>query len=115
MQVSYSHWRGGPPEWTDEDRAKATAYERWLASHCPRCGTREDDWQEDDGSIRREPEWEPVVRGCHGCEQKARLEEHIPDAARRTGAHVAFVASVDFDPRAEVERLDSVGSHRPTP
>lgn len=111
--IPYSQWRGGPAEWSDDDRAKATAYERWLAEACPRCGTRHEDWYEPDGELRREPVWEPVMRDCRGCEQREALGKHLSEDSRRSGAYVAFIPHVDFDPHAEMAREGRIAPRRP--
>ncbi len=90
--------------WGDDDRAKAVAYERWLAEACPRCGTRDHDWHDDDGGLRREPAWEPVIRGCYGCERTAALDKAMPEGARAAGGRVVLIPRDDFDPQAEAAR-----------
>jgi hypothetical protein len=99
--------------WTDEDRAKALAYERWRGSACPRCGTHQDDWYEADGTLRRDPEWQPIVVGCKGCEDTAALDKHVGDDAKRDGARVALIPTSDYDPDSHDRYLDEVGEHRP--
>lgn len=53
------------------------------------------------------------MRGCRGCEQCDALGKHIPDDARRSGWHVAFIPHVDFDPQAEMAREGQIAPRRP--
>lgn len=67
MGISHSHFLGGPPQWTDADRAKALESARWQRSVCSSCGTREQDWNPAEGG--REDAYDVTVWRCPGCER----------------------------------------------
>jgi hypothetical protein len=107
----------GEPTWTPEDRDKAKAYELSQREACPRCGTREDDWTDDEGELHDPPLIEPVVHRCEGCAETARLKAAIAAQARREGGEGPgaqdaidrelaghFVALMPFDPHRGIVR-----------
>ena len=63
--IPHSQWLS----WSDEDRAKHTAY--WLeqASTCQLCGTAEWEWEENKFA------YEPAQKFCRGCYLKAQEAE----------------------------------------
>lgn len=70
--IPHSHFLGGPPAWTDEDRDKALAWsERERQTH-HKCGTRRDEWDPDRGGRRDAYDYLPDV--CPGCEALERAE-----------------------------------------
>ena len=87
--ISHSHFTGGKRRWTDVDRAKALAYERYLTERCKDCGTARDDWFDDDGYMLEEPVWEAAIKVCDGCIAVARARAAIPEGA--TGAYVTML------------------------
>jgi hypothetical protein len=97
-QISYSHFRGGPPEWTSADRDKAIAYEYHLRSRCPRCATSEDDWKDEDGRPLEEPQWTAIVDHCTGCEEMGRVEESVSSEQRSRGFFTRWIPTDEWDP-----------------
>lgn len=97
-QIPHSHFHGGPNEWTESDRGKAIAYEHHLKEACGRCGTRKEDWRDDDGQLLPEPQWAAVIRFCDGCEDYQRLDERIPDSLRKRGARATWIPADDWTP-----------------
>ncbi len=77
--------------WHDTDQAKAIAYERWLASHCPACGQRQCEWRDENGMELMDPPFELVESVCPSC---AWLEEHRNEAREekktRPGLQLGF-------------------------
>jgi hypothetical protein len=80
-QISHSRFYGGNQRWTEVDRAYAVAYERWLAARHGPCGTRHDDWFDDDGYPLEEPVWETSVEECQGCIEIARAQRSIEEGS----------------------------------
>lgn len=86
-RISHSHYLGGPPVWTDDDRAKVEAYEDWDRGNCAGCGSREEWWDPKRGGHR-----EACVadtRRCLGCQIKEETRESVPIHER--GVHVFLV------------------------
>lgn len=90
-KISHSHFSGGKNRWTDVDRAKAIAYERFINSKCKKCGTSHEDWFDDDGYPLEEPHFEAVIRACDGC-----IAVHHASKAIDEDAHGAYVTLVPF-------------------
>lgn len=97
--------------WDPEDIDKAVAYELAMREVCKTCGTRPEDYRDDDGEPHDPPRLEAVVRRCHWCAQTTKLRLAIEDQARReagTGEDASMAASrelaglavalVTFDP-----------------
>lgn len=72
-------------EWSDEDRAKALAYERFISQICGMCGTATWEWDEEQGGSRFA--YEPVEEICPGCERKDWLRQ---DTDRRAGGMIVL-------------------------
>jgi hypothetical protein len=81
--------------WTPNDQDKALAYRRWLATLCPNCSARKDDWIDPDtGEPHYPPLFEPYIARCPCCEETERLRKSVsPD--RATGARISVRP---FDP-----------------
>jgi hypothetical protein len=73
------HFLGGPPGWTEHDRAAALWWLIYQRQTCQNCGTRPAEWEEDDEA------YVPVVRHCRGCEVKARGDEDFERHRRHNG------------------------------
>lgn len=67
--ISHSHFLGGPPVWTPEDRDKAVWYEIHKREACPSCGTRPDEWDPDKGG--HDHAYLAQLQQCPGCATKA--------------------------------------------
>jgi hypothetical protein len=60
-------------DWDPDDQDKALAYTRDINSRCKGCGTRHEDWVEDDNAYIS---WHDVCPGCERLEQeKANVHE----------------------------------------
>lgn len=57
------------------------AYERWLNERHPPCGTRHDDWFDDEGRPLEEPMWYASVEECQGCMEIARAQRAIEEGS----------------------------------
>jgi hypothetical protein len=97
-QISYSHFRGGPPVWTASDRFKAIAYARYLQSKCPRCGTADEDWADEDGRPHEEPQWTAIVDHCTGCEEMGRIEESVTSEQKGRGFFTRWIPTDEWTP-----------------
>lgn len=84
LGISHSHYLGGPPRWTHEDRAKVEAYEDWKANLCPSCNTHADWWDPAKGGHRFA--FVTDSYRCPGCELKEQERDQIPDKTK--GVHV---------------------------
>jgi len=62
----------GDGRWTPRDREKALAYRAYVATVCPHCGTREDEWEAD------EEAYVAMATRCPGCEALAERQAQIP-------------------------------------
>lgn len=58
-------------QWDPDDRDKAIAWQLRKMSSCPRCGTREDEWEHDHNAYVGE------MRRCRGCEVRERVESSV--------------------------------------
>lgn len=79
----------GTPYWTDDDRQKVMAFLEFKAELCPRCGTRESDWVDDEKRFLDEPKYEAITHKCFGCSEINRISSTIPEG--QTGVY-AFLA-----------------------
>lgn len=70
--VPHSHFLGGPPRWTEDDRNKALAWQDRQRRTHNRCGTRREEWDPAQGGRRDAYEYLPDV--CPGCEVLERTE-----------------------------------------
>jgi hypothetical protein len=112
-QIPYSHFKGGPNKWTDDDRAKAVAYSEYLKSLCPNCKTDTEDFRDEDGKPLDEPMWYAVIRHCPGCEDLGTVRKEIPEKMKDRGFYATWVASDDWSPDDDVI-IDDFNSMRPT-
>jgi hypothetical protein len=92
MQISHSHYLGGPAAWTDADRALAEAYVEWKNGFCPDCGTREEMWDPKQGGHRHAMVAE--THRCPGCELKEQLRSQLPSDSK--GVHVRLVPNPEL-------------------
>ncbi|GAA4849754.1 hypothetical protein GCM10023403_10690 [Pseudonocardia benzenivorans] len=80
--IPHSHFLGGPPQWTDEDRDKAL----WWLIHdnakCPNCGTRPDEWDPAKGG--HDHAYLAELHKCWGCDTSAGAEQAIDEKDRGT-------------------------------
>ena len=98
--ISHSHFTGGRNRWTEVDRAYAVAYERWLNNRHGPCGTRHEDWFDDDGRPLEEPVWMATVEECQGCREMARAQQAIEE-----GSTGLYVTMRPFDPTPDEDSL----------
>lgn len=84
MQISHSHYLGGPPSWSADDRAKVEAYRDWKQGVCPSCGTHADWWDPANGGHRFA--FIADTFRCAGCEIKEETRDQIPKDTK--GVHV---------------------------
>jgi hypothetical protein len=66
------------PYWTEEDYSKVMAYTEYDAEICSRCGTREEDWVDENGIPLTPPRLFADTHKCYGCEQLEHMSESIP-------------------------------------
>jgi hypothetical protein len=89
-RIPHSQFRGvGDGTWTERDRAKALAYEEWMRSACPQCGTRESDWVDDEGEYT--DAYVAVSHKCFGCEEIAAKQGEIPEGKAGAGMKVLLL------------------------
>lgn len=69
--------------WSPDDQDKALAYLRYQSLACPDCGTRQEDWDEDEDKFLGD------LYHCEGCARVAQERENIPDDAK--GMHVRLL------------------------
>lgn len=102
-RIPYSHWRGGPPVWTDEDRAKAIAWRRYEQATCPKCKTRREDWVDEEGHLLDDPTWTVTFDQCHGCQQFHEGEKFLDSKdGRPQGWATTWAVTQEFDPETEL-------------
>lgn len=88
---------GGPRRWNSGDRAKALGYEIYLKESCPRCGTRREDFvDEETGLPLEEPMFYAVHDRCSGCEEWQGVDKAITDDMRRHGIYTTWVPAQDL-------------------
>lgn len=96
-QVPYSKFK----EWLPEDQAKALVYEQYLKARCPKCGTRREDFLEEDeeGNAKplEEPLWYAVHKQCPGCEEFEQVDKALKEEQRRRGMFTTFIPAEDLD------------------
>lgn len=88
--IPHSHFLGGPLKWSDLDREKAMAYRAEVASKCSGCGTRDDEWDPDQGGSRFA--YVPETWRCPGCELLAMEQDNIPEDSSK-GVKIALVSN----------------------
>jgi hypothetical protein len=75
--IPHSHFLGGPPVWTREDRDKALWWHIHELGRCPECGTRYDEWDPTKGG--HDHAYVHELRKCWGCVEKAKGEDKVTD------------------------------------
>lgn len=85
-QISHSHYLGGPPVWTAEDRSKVEALAEWKAGVCSGCGTHEDWWDRAKGG--HPFAFITDTHRCPGCEIKAQEQDQIPAHVKGVTVHL---------------------------
>jgi hypothetical protein len=85
--IPHSHFLGGPLRWTEYDREKALGWELHELQRCPQCGTRPEEWKEDQHAYSAEA-WH-----CRGCEVAARGQEEMTAHAKeyRRGTRIRLM------------------------
>lgn len=53
-----------------------------MREACSRCGTRKEDWLDDEGMPHEPPILEPIVKSCPGCAEMTRLRVAVHSRAR---------------------------------
>lgn len=79
----------GTGTWTERDRDKALAYEQYLRTACPQCGTRESEWTDDAGDYQEA--YVATVYKCFGCEEIAARQSEIPEGKAGAGMKVLLL------------------------
>ncbi len=69
--------------WPPVDQDKAVAYERWLASICPSCGTRAQDWDPTQGG--HPYAYVAEVATCLGCATRDDLQHQLAEGEEQRG------------------------------
>lgn len=91
-RIPHSLFRGhGTGAWTDLDRRKALAYETYLKSVCPGCGTRPDEWDEEAGGD--EDAYRAITHRCIGCQLIADRQKSVPTDDEGHGVKVLLIPS----------------------
>lgn len=93
--ISHSHFLGGKPAWSALDRDKAKAFFLLEAEECPNCHTLREDWVDQEGRLRTDPVWVPVIRTDYGCAALRKADEDLTEQQRRSGAFVALALASD--------------------
>ena len=89
-RIPHSFFRGhGDGTWSDLDRRKALAYEAYLKTVCPVCGTRESEWDESAGGD--EDAYRAISHRCIGCQLLADKQKTVPDGDDGHGVKVALI------------------------
>lgn len=89
-RIPHSHFRGpGEGQWSDLDRRKALAYEEYLRTVCPSCGTRAEEWDEDAGGD--EDAYRAITHRCVGCQLLADKQKTVPDGDEGHGVKVLLI------------------------
>ncbi len=82
----------GQPTWTDDDRAKALAWQADRADHCSGCGQRQSDWRDEKGKELVDPPFELVETLCPACAvlEERQAEDQESKKRPRPGLKLAF-------------------------
>lgn len=86
--IPHSHFLGGPPVWTHEDREKALWWLILDREKCSSCGTRPDEWDPAKGG--HDHAYLPDLRKCYGCATKADGEKKLDEKKHGAGTWVAL-------------------------
>lgn len=83
--------------WPELDQDKALAYAAYDRAVCKGCGTREEEWDENQGGHR--DAYAPRVYICPGCQVRGDLEHDLAEQEReRAGQYIVLI------PREQAER-----------
>ena len=89
----------GEPLWTADDLDVAVAYEAWLleekSARCPSCGTRHDDWRDEQGRVRRDPPYVARTVDCDGCRALSDMRPDSKDEGVKGGWRRVELAPYD--------------------
>lgn len=89
-RISHSAFLG----WAAADRDKAIWWQVRKAATCQQCGTRPEEWDEDNGGDLHA--YVGSVGHCRGCEVRAQHQEQFdkaPKGAYRRGSYVTLTRS----------------------
>lgn len=84
-QIPHSEFLG---RWSEEDRAKAIAYQIHEASTCQRCGTQSWEWDPEQGGSKYA--YIPREEICPGCEMKDWIQ-HDNKGSHKPGRYVELI------------------------
>lgn len=88
--IPHSQFRGhGNGIWSDLDRRKALAYAAYSRAVCRSCGTREDEWDENQGGD--EDAYRTTTRRCIGCQLIADAQKQVPQGDEGHGVKVLLI------------------------
>ena len=89
-RIPHSHFRGhGDGTWSDLDRRKALAYADYRKQVCPACGTREQEWDENQGGY--EDAYRAISHRCIGCQLLADKQKTVPEGDEGHGVKVLLI------------------------
>lgn len=82
---------GIDPEWTQQDRDDALAWQAYENRRCSGCGTHPDEWADDKFAFHAH------LHECKGCKQRERLasSDKAKDAASGVSAVLAHGSAAD--------------------
>ncbi|MER0443014.1 hypothetical protein ABR738_00235 [Streptomyces sp. Edi4] len=95
--IPHSRFLGGDGTWSPRDREKALAYLELTRATCADCGTRHEEWDEDEGGDRFA--YVGTTSRCPGCELIATEREHVPEGPHGHGVKVGLVPRVWHEQR----------------
>jgi len=72
-------WQPGDAWWLDDDLDEVLAYRREKAKVCGSCGTRDEDWRDEDGVELNPPPFVPTLRRDFGCQALEEIRKTIPE------------------------------------
>jgi len=106
-RIPHSQFLGvGDGTWTERDRAKALAYETFLRSVCPQCGTRESEWLDDENGDYQEA-YVAISHKCFGCEEIAAKQAEIPEGKAGAGMKVLLLPASVHAAQQVLEELNA--------
>ncbi|WP_236244221.1 hypothetical protein [Streptomyces sp. CC210A] len=100
--IPHSQFLGGDGRWSDLDRAKALAWQRWQRTLCPDCRTRAEEWDPAKGGHQHAYVTDTVR--CPGCELIAQERDQVPEGRAGYGIKITLL------PRLAYEALHSDGA-----
>lgn len=78
--------------WDDDDQDDAIAWMQDQQDICGNCGTRQEDWLDEEGHELRIPKLEPHDSRCYGCKSRAEYQTYLDDeGANPNGLYIHFV------------------------